>query len=97
MTDQERPFAKDYLGRDVYLAPSDEIKEAGSTVDRLLEMLASFMGWEDGGEHVFVSDESTLGDFCLDDDDLEKLSIQVGFKVGPGDYVYDIANRMRHD
>jgi hypothetical protein len=43
---------------------------------------------------VYVSDLSTLGDFCLEDEELAELSQEVGFNVHHEDYIKDIAMRM---
>ena len=39
---ENKPFAKDVFGRDVFMAESDEIKKAGSNVDCLLKLIAPF-------------------------------------------------------
>jgi hypothetical protein len=47
-----KPFATDVLGNDIYMAESDEIKKAGSNVNRLMKLIAPFMGWKDGGQQT---------------------------------------------
>lgn len=94
MSEKEKPFAKDVFGNSIFMAESDRIKKSGSNVAALLELIAPFMGWKDGGRHVFVSDMSELGDFCLSDRHYELLSARVGFTVGPHDYIHEIAAKM---
>lgn len=90
----EKPFAKDVFGNNVFMAESDEIKKAGSNVDALLELIAPFMGWKDKGRHVFVSDMSELGDFFHSDEQCRNLSLKLGFDVSRHDYIHKIASKM---
>lgn len=91
--ENEKPFAKDWSGNNVFMAESDEIKKAGSNVDRLLELIAPFMGWKDIS-HVLVTDMSELGDFGLKDEQIAVLCRELGFTVKAEDYIYEIAARM---
>lgn len=75
-------------------APSDGIGKYSKQVSALIKLLSKYMGWDDEGEHVYVSDLSTLGDFCLEDEELVQLSQEVGFNVHHEDYIKDIAMRM---
>ena len=50
---------------------------------------------EDWADTCFMSDMSTFGDFCWDDEDgLALISAEIGIGVKKDDYVYAIAARM---
>lgn len=48
-----------------------------------------------GHPEAWVTDESMVGDFYLDDDELVMLSASVGFEIKHDDYLVDIAYKMR--
>jgi hypothetical protein len=85
---------KDVLGRKIVMAPSVEIERNRESVDRLLLMVGEYMGWEGDTSHVFVSDMTTLGDFNLEESEMEELSRKVGFPVARSDELKDVALRM---
>jgi hypothetical protein len=43
---------------------------------------------------VFMTDESALSDFCLDDDDRGRMAARLGVPVGADDYVVDVLARL---
>jgi len=47
-----------------------------------------------GVSGVYVSDESTLGDFYLSEDELKEMSDKFGFSVTDDDLIVDIAEKM---
>ena len=70
----------------------------GPENERLLLMIGEFMdpddpqGW---AEYCWVSDESQLGDFRPEPEDLAVLSEKLGFQVELQMYLYEICARMR--
>lgn len=88
-------IAVDPLGRKLFLADTHEVEQLRESMDRLLLSIGEYMGWEGDISHVFVSDMSTLGDFGLEDSEVAALSKTLGFEVRPGDYLKDIALRMK--
>lgn len=70
------------------------VDQYSKSVAALLKLISKYMGWNDEGAHVFVSDMSTLGDFALEDAELAELSQEIGFNVHHEDYIKDIALRM---
>ena len=44
-----------------------------------------------GIERAFLSDESCVSDFSLDEEDLDKLSVLAGRSVDRHDYIVDLA------
>ena len=48
-----------------------------------------------GHPETWVTDESMIGDFCLDTEELVMLSASVGFEIKHDDYLVDIAYRMK--
>lgn len=85
--DNEKPYK-------FTIASSDFVDRYGKSVSALLKLIAKYMGWNDDGAHVFVSDMSTLGDFCLEDEEIADLSQELGFNVHHEDLIKDIAMRM---
>jgi hypothetical protein len=56
-------------------------------VMRVLEVL--------GFPEALVTDESTIGDFRLDDRELTAASRMLGVAVRANDYVYEVAKKLR--
>lgn len=48
-----------------------------------------------GIESAWVSDESMIGDFAVEESDLPALEDELGVKVSLDDYVIAVAQRMR--
>lgn len=46
-------------------------------------------------EYLFISDESGIGDFDVEDEDLPRLSKELGVPVKLGDLIVDVAQRMK--
>jgi len=90
----EKPFGKDYQGRDVFLAETNKVEARKRSISRLLAIISPYMEWPDRGRHVFVSDMSELSDFGLSPKELREISAELGFKVADHDYLYEIAERM---
>lgn len=94
MAYEMKPFANDVFGNKVFMAETDEIDKQRANVDKLLWLVAPFMGWADIS-HVFVSDMSSLGDFGLEDTELQQIQTTLGFPVKADDYLYEIAGKMK--
>jgi len=86
---------KDVFGNDIFMGKADAIKQQRENIDRLLLMIGEYMGWEGDISHVFVSDLSQIGDFCLGDAEVAELSRKLGFDCGHDDYLHEIALRMK--
>lgn len=85
-------IGKDYKGNKVFMAETAEIAKLQKGTERFLKTLAPFMGWDaEQLDHVFVSDESTIADFNLEDGELIELSKQLGFPITHESYIKDIA------
>ena len=91
----EKPLCKDVFGNNIFMAEADAIKSQQENVNRLLLLIGEYMGWDGDISHVFVSDLTTLGDFCLEDEELSELAEKLGFAVEPQEYLHDIALRMK--
>jgi hypothetical protein len=90
---------KDYVGKDVFgnsifMAKENKIAKERTNCDRLLLMVGKYMGWKGDISHVFVSDLSTMGDFCLKESQLAAIAKQLGFKISNADYLHKIASKM---
>ena len=44
---------------------------------------------------AFVTDLSKVGDFCLEDDELQEVSEKLGFSVSHNDFVVDLARKLK--
>jgi len=89
-----KPIDKDVFGNQISLAASAQVEQRRANINRLLLLVGEHMGWEGDISHVFVSDQSTLGDFGLEPDGLRQISEKLGFVVSNDDYLTDIAVRM---
>lgn len=80
----------------IVMADTTEIKKAWKSVDRVLVAIGEILvpgDAEDWVKYVFVSDESTVGDFLHDPAELAKLSEALGFPVTEKSYIKDVALR----
>jgi len=89
----KKPLAIDPFGNEIFMADTMEIERRNANVNRLLWLVAPYMGWEDLS-HVFVSDRSSLGDFCLEESALAEISKKLGFDVRGDDLIWELAMRM---
>lgn len=88
---------KDPLGNEIHLPPLEGVISHAANIDRLLMAVAKFMWEGDAGEWVdncFVSDMSSLGDFGLENAEIEKLGKELGLELKQQDLLMDIAMRM---
>ena len=69
-------------------APRDRIKKYETVVGDILDFI--------GHPEVFVTDESTLSDFPLEDGDIRDLAVALGIKVSDNDYIADVAERYTY-
>lgn len=74
---------------EVVFATQDEVEFVRGEIDRIVEA----MGHDPGG--CFISDESSIGDFLLDADELARLEIELAVKVEEKDLLIEVARRMR--
>jgi hypothetical protein len=91
----KRFFAKDHEGRKIYMAETDKVSQNREAMDQLLLLIGDYMEWNGDISHVFVSNESQLSDFGLDDAEVKQLSDRLEFTVTQQDYLVDIAIRMK--
>ncbi len=71
----------------IVFAPQDKIRALRPWIDQILEAIGYGRAW--------VSNESCLGDFPLEDEDYEQLSELLGFLVEGKDYLVDVAQRLK--
>lgn len=83
-----------FKGKKIEFADQTQVTNLKEQVDKVLWMIAGYMGWEDLS-YVFVSDLSTLGDYSLEDHELAEFGRKLGFEVGHKDYIYEIALRLK--
>ena len=90
---EKKSIATDPFGNKIFMADTIEIERRNANVNTLLWLVAPHMGWEDLSR-VFVSDRSSLGDFCLEPHVLKEISEKLGFSVSDDDLIWEIAMRM---
>jgi hypothetical protein len=71
----------------IVFAPQDKIRELRPWVQSVLEAI--------GHPEAWVSDQSSVGDFCLDDDELAEVSEILGVPVEHKSYIHDLAQGER--
>jgi hypothetical protein len=69
------------------IAPRDRVRRFADEVARVLAAI----GYED----ALVTDESSIWDFGLEPDELRALGETLGLVITKGDYIVDIAERLR--
>ena len=84
----------------IQLAPDDKAQYLETYVDQVLDAVGEALD-DDGMKSAWISDESTIWDFVMYDDDkaeeeriLAKISEILGVKVELTDYIVDIAKRL---
>lgn len=50
-----------------------------------------------GFEEAFVTDESMIGDFPLDEDELAHASAELGVLISRSDYLHEVAGRIAQE
>ena len=93
MSDEKKFLATDPMGNKVFMGETEEVAKQSANIDKLLWMVAPFMGWPDLDD-VFVSDGSSLSDFGLDDEELQQIQTKLGFPIKADEYLHEIAARM---
>jgi len=73
-------------------APQDDIETLTIWVGEILEALSKVM---EAPRAMFISDESHVGDFCLNDAEREKLQKLLGVEVNDEDLIADLARRIK--
>lgn len=79
-------------------APQVETDRYEEELLKLLRMIAVSLEAEnpdDWTDHVYITDESSVGDFLLDQADVTVLVGQLGFQVDRSSLLVDVAARMR--
>jgi len=92
-------MTKQYLGKargyDVYTADDAEVEKYQAGLRRFLIVIAPYVSKkrtpEEWADNVFVSDQSTVGDFGLSEKELEEVSKKLGFKVTNESFIKDVA------
>jgi hypothetical protein len=84
----------DPLGNKITMASVSNIACWPKQTEKLLVMIGEYIGWGGDTSLVFVSDESLIGDFNLEDNELEDLSSKLGFSVKHGDLVVEVVIKM---
>lgn len=73
-------------------APQDEIESLSLWIGEIIEALSQVM---EVPPAMFVSDESHIGDFNLNDTEREKLQKILGVETNDADLVTDVAKRIK--
>lgn len=86
MTKEKKLKKGPLKGYTITSAPQDRITRLEAQVDKILIAL--------GHREAWVTDESMINDFDIEEHELEKLSADLGVKVSLDDYIADVAERM---
>jgi hypothetical protein len=70
----------------IEFAPQDAISLFSAEVDEIMEAI--------GIKAVFISDESMVADFYLDEEDLKKASEKLGIAITDNDYIAELAAKL---
>lgn len=71
----------------IEFASDKRISYLQTWVDQVMEVVCP--------EYLFISDESSIGDFPLDEEDLPRLRKELGVDVKLTDLIVDVAQRMK--
>ena len=72
----------------IELASDERIGYLQTWVDQVMEAVCP--------EYIFISDESSIGDFPPEDEDLPRISKELGVDVKLTDLIVDVAQRMKN-
>lgn len=78
----------------VEFADSTHVSRHWESLDRLLRTMADIAEEDWTFASVFVSDQSSVGDFLVELRDVAVLAQVLGFKVDRRDYLIDVAIRL---
>lgn len=88
-----------FKGKEIVYAATKEVSRLDSQIHQLLVLIGKYMTEthtpEEWAEYCFVSDESRLGDFGLEDLEVDELAKILGFSVAQKDYMYEIAMKIK--
>jgi hypothetical protein len=71
----------------IVFAPQDKIRDLRPWVQEVLKAIGYPTAW--------VSNESCIGDFGPDEEELAKIGEALGFPVKGRDYIVDVAQRLK--
>lgn len=71
----------------IVFAPTNQVALLHPWIARIMEAM--------GIEKYFVSDESTIGDFHLDREELQQLKTNLGVVIKKKDYIVEVAKRLQ--
>jgi hypothetical protein len=72
----------------IEFAPDTRIGYLQPWVDQIMKVICP--------DYLFISDESSIGDFPIEKEGLPALSKELGVPVKLGDLVVDVAQRMKN-
>jgi len=85
MTDIKEKL-KDIKAEDIEFAGADILNQYPNKVKEVMDIIYP--------EHLFISDESCVGDFPVDDDDLKEFSDKLEMIVEFDTYIYEIVKHL---
>lgn len=71
----------------IVLAPANKVGELRDEVRKVINAM--------GIESFLVTDESTIWDFDMDEEETQNLSKALGIPVSKNDYVWEVAQRLK--
>lgn len=74
-------------GLKIVMAPQDDVVALREHVQSVVTALGHSSAW--------VSDESMVADFMLDEEDLQRASCDLGVDVCEADYIVELARKVR--
>jgi hypothetical protein len=77
-----------FKGKQIVLAPQDKVEELSHYIALILEAI--------GHSEALVTDESTIYDFSLEQDEMERAIEELEMEFTTDDYLIDIAEKMHN-
>jgi hypothetical protein len=74
-------------GKKIVFAPQDKIRDLRPWVEQVLKAI--------GHPEAWVSNQSCVGDFGPDDEEMAQIQEALGIPVKGGDYIVDVAQRLK--
>lgn len=75
-----------FKGKKIVAAPQTDTIKYGREMACILDAI--------GHPEAFVTDMSSIGDFCLDEPEIKQLTIDFGFEVKESDLLIEIAKQL---
>lgn len=89
---KSRTAKNPFKGKKIVFATDKRVRELGKFCDEVLRAICKVSGLSSG---AWISDESCVGDFPIDEKNIQQLRDRLSVSVEVDDYIVDVAQRIK--